>query len=148
MKDEDIYGEKKKVRISIKTVQLLDGEEEITVKKVKGTFAGWEDIYKIEYSEGGEIGGTTAVDRAGPMVHIKRNHSLFDMEFYLEAGFTSENVYFTPYGELNVKTVTEYVESDMTENGGTLEFRYILYYDDKNSTDITLLITVSEDKDV
>ena len=86
------------------------------------------DNYTLSYSEGGELKGsetTLQVENGGETVKMTRRGE-YTSQLFLENKKRHMCIYSTPYGQMQMAIYTNYIISDVTEKGGSLEMDYII----------------------
>ena len=117
----------KEFLISVLTRQEIDGEKEELEIMTKATLKGEEDDYVITYKEREEDGSESET-----VLQVKnKNHIIVSREgtisthLELNVGVRNISHHVTPYGAFSMGVHCVSIESDMSENGGFLRFRYM-----------------------
>jgi len=96
-----------------------------------GNFYRKDGAFFITYKEHSEMGmGNSRVllkveDRNITM----RRMGEFQSVMKYELGKTTEFIYRMPYGEMNIKLKTEMIDNNLSQEGGRVDFSYILIMD-------------------
>lgn len=119
---------KENARITLVNNQSSGGESEKIEFISGGGFYERDGVFHITYKEHSEMGmGDSRVflkienDKI-----IMRRMGEFRTEMHYEVGRTTEFLYRMPYGEMSIKINTERIENKLTEDGGRVDFSYIL----------------------
>lgn len=121
----------KKKDVSIRLVsRQSDGEnKEETELLSEGTLEIGDESYTISYEETeatGFEGSMTSLTAFGnEKVFMKRTGSV-SSDLIVEIGRKHHCIYGTPYGEFSVGVTAKSVENKLDENGGVLNFHYII----------------------
>ena len=117
----------KKAIISICSAQEIEGQEKIEVVTV-GEFSNEGDEFVATYDEteiSGMEGTKTKLRIKGNKVILHREGTTSTkMEF--EKDNTSVCLYNTPYGMLELRTITKELDLDVNESGGNISIEYHL----------------------
>ena len=102
------------------------GEKSESTIIVKGDLDFTPEEYTITYLEhAGDMAGCTTKIRVKKGVHVQVSRSgAYSTDLVLELGKRHNCQYATPYGSLLMGIYTSLVESSMTEQGGSLRFKY------------------------
>lgn len=117
---------KKEVIIDINA--FAGNEEETIIVTTDGFFEGDGKNFTLSYSEGGELKGsetTLQVENGGESVKMTRRGE-YTSQLFLENKKRHMCIYSTPYGQMQMAIYTNYIISDVTEKGGSLEMDYII----------------------
>ena len=96
-----------------------------------GNFYRKDGAFFVTYKEHSEMGmGNSRVllkveDRNITM----RRMGEFQSVMKYELGKTTEFIYRMPYGEMNIKLKTEMIDNNLSQEGGSVDFSYILIMD-------------------
>ncbi len=136
---------KKEVVIKIVDRHEMDGDTDGLETTLLGNFEGTRDNYILTYAENGELEGCRVTLRVenGDTVTMTRS-GMFETELIIQRGVRHNCSYSTPAGNLMLGVFAGRVESDMDENGGTLEFDYTLDLGAGVVSENYLVITVTE----
>lgn len=113
--------------ITVVTIQEIEGEKEVLEMTTHASLEGDSEDYTIIYKQDdSEEGETTTVLRVvkGSCISVSREGSI-SSEMTIEQGARHLSHHVTPYGAFSMGVTAKKVESDMTEKGGSLNFRYI-----------------------
>lgn len=107
-----------------------DGEQkESTELFSKAVYEKTLSGYKLTYDESeatGFNGSTTTIELFdGKKVVMSRTGSVIS-NLIVELGKKHHCVYGTPYGDLMVGVNANYIHSDLDDNGGKLDFKYVI----------------------
>lgn len=93
-----------------------------------GNFYQKDGVFHITYKEHSEMGmGDSRVFlKVEPDKITMRRMGEFQTAMYYEVGRITEFIYRMPYGEMNIKIKTETIENNLTDEGGCVEFSYVL----------------------
>ncbi len=119
----------KKIMLRLVSLQS-DGEDKSKVELLsegllRMTDAGYEISYK-ETDATGFAGSTTKLTVVSDQKVTMERTGAASSTLILEKGKKHHCHYGTPYGELMVGVTTNSIKSTITENGGTLDFKYVL----------------------
>ena len=117
----------KEFLISVLTKQEIEGEKEELEIMTKATLKGEENDYTITYREREEDGSESeTVLRVINSDHIIVNREgVISTHLELQKGVRNLSHHVTPYGAFSMGVACVSIESDMSENGGCLRFRYM-----------------------
>lgn len=116
----------KQYLITVVTVQEADGETDTLEMTTHASFEGNSDDYTVTYKEDdSEEGESTTVLKVekGSRVSVSREGAI-NSYMTIEPGMRHLSHHVTPYGAFSLGITAKKVESDMNENGGTLNFKY------------------------
>ena len=135
---------KKDVLVTIKDSHITDDNKESYEMTTRGTFAGNESEYIIEYDEQYDaLKGchTTLTVRDGKCVSIVRTGA-YPSELVIERGKRHNCQYNTPYGSMLIGIAAQKVNSDIVDGKGSLELKYTIdfYGGVANQTEMTISI--------
>ena len=107
-----------------------DGEQkESTELLSRAVYEKTNSGYKLTYDESeatGYKGSTTTIELFdGKKVVMSRSGSV-SSNLIVELGKKHHCVYGTPYGDFMVGVNANYIHSDLGDNGGKLDFRYVI----------------------
>lgn len=134
-----------KALIKISDRHITDGEESCAELTTTGTLEFNEKGFVITYNETDEelFGCTTTLHvDGGERIAMTRSGS-FNTDLIIEKERRHSCFYSTPYGELIMGVYGKSIVSDMTEKGGTLNFRYTLDFNSTPASENELQITVA-----
>jgi len=124
---------------------VLEEKSENTII-VRGDLDFKPEEYTITYLEhAGDMAGSTTKVRVkkGKLIQLSRSGP-YSTDLVLELGKRHTCQYATPYGSLMMGVYTDSIESDMTENGGHLRFKYSLDVGGGEVTENDLELTVDK----
>ena len=137
---------KKEAVISIIGTQSLeDFEAESTEMTTVGSFYQTDGFYCVEYEES-EITGlpdTNTVVRASDKLVSVTRVGKFPSEMIFEADSNKVFVYNTPYGTISAELITDCIQVELGEDGGTISLAYSINIDNSAMGHHKLCITVS-----
>lgn len=112
--------------ISVKTKQIIDGQEETIELISEGIYYKDEDVYIAEYDES-EISGmegtrTTIIIDDDSLNIIRRGTTVSDLKF--KKGESHTAFYSTPYGALEITVSTNKIDIEADDNGAKVELEY------------------------
>lgn len=92
----------------------------------EGTYEKTDSGFIIRYNESAEIGyeNSSVSVTAAPSVIIVERTGAVSSVLYIELGKKHHCIYGTPYGDFTVGTNAYEIDFGLTENGGTLFFKY------------------------
>lgn len=137
---------KKDVLIKITDEQSSDGETEKFEITTTGTLARGDEGFFIVYDEtDGELAGTvmTLLVDSPTCVTIRREGP-FSSQIILEQNKRHSCFYDTPHGGFMMGVFAKYVDTDLTEKGGTLKMRYTVDFNSGLAAENTMSVTVTE----
>ena len=127
------------------THQLVEGEKEVIEMTTVADFKGTENDYYITYSDDdGELKGctTTLHVEDGRLITIRREGG-YDSHIIVEKNSRHVAHHQTPYGSFAMGVSALDIESNMTENGGSLNFKYCTDMDLHPMGEIEFDITIT-----
>ncbi len=137
------------VLITIVSTQIEEDQklttELITSGKLKKTAKGFEIAY-AESETTGFAGSNTILSVEGENLVTMNRTGACSSQLIIEKGNKHRCHYGTPYGEFIVGIATRYIKSDLSENGGTLEFSYTLDINSSYIADFELSLKIEEEK--
>ena len=120
---------KKDVYISIRGIQAIDGDRDVTELFTQGRFYARNNSYYITYDEseatGYEGSKTTLKVEGSRKVTLTRSGAVRS-HLIVEAGERNIGHYGTAGGELIIGVNTRLIRSSLTDAGGDLRFSYSL----------------------
>ncbi len=138
---------KKEVLISIKGIQVVDGEEDTTELFTTGNFYLKEDSYYITYEESETTGfeGTKTTLKIAPdnIVSLIR-HGELRSNLVVKEGQRNVGYYYTMQGEILIGVSGSKVKINLDEHGGDLEFKYSLDINSSHVSDNEVHINIKE----
>lgn len=119
----------KKIMLRLVSLQS-DGEDKSKVEILSEGLLRMTDAgYEISYNETdatGFAGSTTKLTVVSDSKVTMERTGAASSTLILEKGKKHHCHYGTPYGDLMVGVTTNSIKSTITENGGTLDFKYVL----------------------
>lgn len=116
----------KKVLISVKTVQYIDGQPEEIELITEGKYFRDEDRFVAEYEESeisGMEGTKTTLRIEDDSVTIMRDGTT-NSNLMFKMGHDHLSLYSTPYGALEVTIKPKKVDINMDDRGGNVKLEY------------------------
>ena len=124
------------VMLNVRGVQnYQDGEPEVIELTTEGTLEKQKEVWEISYEESDLTGlaGVTTTFRVGPRgVVLKRTGAIENQMIFME-GRKHESLYRLDFGALMLTVKATKVESNVTENGGTVDIHYNIEIEDTNA---------------
>ena len=112
--------------VTVLTTQFYDGEKDVTEMTTHGQLELSDEGYTLSYTEHsqeeGEILTVISVDRKN-VISVRREASI-NSRYTIEEGVRHLSHHVADFGSFSVGISAKSVESDMTEAGGRLDFRY------------------------
>ena len=107
-----------------------DGDKKESTELIsRAVYEKTRNGYKLTYDESeatGFKGSTTTIELfEGKKVVMSRTGSVMS-NLVVELGKKHHCVYGTPYGDLMVGVNAKYIDSDLSEHGGKLDFKYVI----------------------
>ena len=116
-------------QMKMTSTQTVAGDTDLSVLEAPAKWEFTPDAVTVTYDEQGDMRGTTtALTVAGETVTIRRR-GLTNTQMTLEAKKRHSFDYETEAGMFKLSTVTESVDPQWDEHGGTLTLRYRLFAD-------------------
>lgn len=137
---------KEKYLMTMITHQFIEGEKEVIEMTSLASFEGDANDYSITYcDEDGDLKGckTTLHVENGSMVTIRREGS-YNSHIVVEKNSRHVSHHATPYGTFTMGVSALDINSDMTEKGGKLSFKYSTDMDMRPVGEIEFDITIKE----
>lgn len=134
----------KEVIVTVKSKQLMKGEEEVIELVTPGKFYKKESAYYIVYDEteiSGMKGTTTTVKIEDESVSLIRFGTTSTNLRFIE-GVKSISLYKTPYGILELTVMPLLVEMNVDDGGGDIKLHYELDAGGQQSSMNELLIKI------
>ena len=114
------------ITLSLRFKNRMDGESDGTAMRVSGTLEREIGGYALRYTECIDGAETQVLIRTdGRRAVIKRTGPA-SVIFTLEPGVSHPSLYETSVGSIPMTVKNAFVDSHLTENGGTLHLRYTL----------------------
>lgn len=112
-----------------------------------GNFYQRDGAFFVTYKEHSEMGmgdSRVLLKVEDDRVTMRRMGEFRSVMNY-EPGKTTEFIYRVPFGEMNIKLKTRRIENNLSENGGWVEFSYILFVNgDEINNEVHLDIRVED----
>lgn len=120
---------KQDVSMKLVSSQSDGNQKESTELLSKAVYEKTLNGYKLTYDESeatGYNGSTTTIELFdGKKVVMSRTGSVIS-NLVVELGKKHHCVYGTPYGDLMVGVNANYIHSNLDDNGGKLDFKYVI----------------------
>lgn len=134
---------KENAQITLLSVQSDGNEKEEMNFDTLGGFYQRDGKFYITYSEHRDMGmgNSRIVLKIEPDTITMRRMGDFQTVMVYKMGEVTEFIYRVPFGELNLKIKTTGIKNELTEKGGTLNFRYDLFAGgDVTHNDMTITV--------
>ncbi|MEG0540707.1 MAG: DUF1934 domain-containing protein [Angelakisella sp.] len=140
---------KKDVLIKIKGTQVADGDKDVVELLTTGSFCRRNKSYYIIYDESEATGfqGAKTILRYEPAecrVTMSRTGST-NSRLVIEQGRRHQCSYDTGYGSLMVGVLGSSLKSDLSDEGGSISFKYSLDINTALTSENTVDILVAEE---
>ncbi len=138
---------KKDVLITIKGIQMIDGEEDTTELFTTGNYYLKEDTYYITYEESETTGfeGSKTTLKIAPENSVSLiRHGEMRSNLVIKEGQRNVGYYYTMQGEILIGVSGTKVKVNLDENGGDLEFRYSLDINSSHVSDNEVYVNIRE----
>ena len=113
--------------VTVITTQNFDGEKDVIEMTTHAGLEFSDGGYTLSYTEHsqeeGEIKTVISVDKKN-VISVSREASI-NSRYTIEEGVRHLSHHVAPFGSFSVGISAKSVESDMNEEGGSLDFRYI-----------------------
>ena len=134
------------VMLNIRGVQRYqDQDPEVIELTTEGTLEKQKEVWEISYEESDLTGlaGVTTTFRVGPRgVVLKRTGNIENQMIFME-GRKHESLYRLDFGALMLTVMATKVQSDVSEQGGTVDIHYNIEIEDTNAGTVEYHIEVS-----
>jgi len=121
------------VLLNVRGIQnYQDGEPEVIELTTEGTLEKQKEVWEISYEESDLTGlaGVTTAFRVGPRgVVLKRTGKLDNQMIFME-GRRHESLYRIDIGALMIAVKATKVQSNVSEQGGTVDIHYNIEIED------------------
>ena len=127
------------------TQNYQDQDPEVIELTTEGTMEKQKEVWEISYEESDLTGlaGVTTCFRVGPRgVVLKRTGNIENQMIFME-GRKHESLYRLDFGALMLTVMATKVQSDVSEQGGTVDIRYNIEIEDTNAGTVEYHIEVS-----
>lgn len=140
----------RKAIIKITDRHVQDGEEYEAELTTSGEFEITENGCKVIYSETDEEldNCITTLDVEGSRKISMTRSGKYNTEMVIEKDRRHSCYYKTPYGELIMGIFAKNVLSEMTENGGMLNFSYTIDFNNTPASENELTVAVTPKEEV
>lgn len=120
---------KENATITLVNCQNGGGESDRIEFSSGGNFYQKDEAFYVTYKEHSEMGmgDSRVLLKVEDDKVTMRRMGEFQSVMNYELGKTTEFIYRVPFGEMNIKLKTERIESNLSDQGGWVEFAYILY---------------------
>lgn len=138
---------KKDVSIQLVSRQSDGENKEETEIFSKGTFERTDCGYRISYEESeatGFQGSVTALETFGSNKVVMDRSGAVTSNLIIEMGTKHHCVYGTPYGSFTVGVNAKEVKCLLDDNGGTLDFRYVIDVNSSYIGDFEISVKVKQ----
>lgn len=118
----------KKVMVTIKSEQTVDGKPENIELITSGEFCKEKDGYKVVYDEteiSGMKGTTTTVEVCSDEVNLIRCGTI-NAKMKFKKGLRDVSMYSTPYGMLELAVNPSFIDINIDDRGGEINISYSL----------------------
>ena len=127
------------------TQNYQDQDPEIIELTTEGTMQKQKEVWEISYEESDLTGlaGVTTTFRVGPRgVVLKRTGSIENQMIFME-GRKHESLYRLDFGALMLTVMATKVQSNLTEQGGTVDIHYNIEIEDTNAGTVEYHVAVT-----
>ena len=127
------------------TQNYQDQDPEVIELTTEGTMEKQKEVWEISYEESDLTGlaGVTTCFRVGPRgVVLKRTGNIENQMIFME-GRKHESLYRLDFGALMLTVMATKVQSDVSEQGGTVDIHYNIEIEDTNAGTVEYHIEVS-----
>ena len=127
------------------TQNYQDQDPEVIELTTEGTMEKQKEVWEISYEESDLTGlaGVTTCFRVGPRgVVLKRTGNIENQMIFME-GRKHESLYRLEIGALMLTVMATKVQSDVSEQGGTVDIHYNIEIEDTNAGTVEYHIEVS-----
>ena len=134
------------VMLNIRGVQRYqDQDPEVIELTTEGTLEKQKEVWEISYEESDLTGlaGVTTTFRVGPRgVVLKRTGNIENQMIFME-GRKHESLYRLDFGALMLTVMATKVQSDVSEQGGTVDIHYNIEIEDTNAGTVEYHVAVT-----
>ena len=127
------------------TQNYQDQDPEVIELTTEGTMEKQKEVWEISYEESDLTGlaGVTTCFRVGPRgVVLRRTGNIENQMIFME-GRKHESLYRLDFGALMLTVMATKVQSDVSEQGGTVDIHYNIEIEDTNAGTVEYHIEVS-----
>lgn len=138
--------EKKNVNVSIKGIQVQDGDSSDVELFTEGTLEKRGSKYVLVYNESevtGLGGTTTMLEIDGEKVSLVRNGTVNNQMIFIKDKKTT-SYYETQYGSLIIGVLTDRINVDMGDDGGTVSINYTIDINEEYTGENSFFIDIKE----
>lgn len=138
--------EKKNVNVSIKGIQVQDGDSSDVELFTEGTLEKRGSKYVLVYNESevtGLGGTTTMLEIDGEKVSLVRNGTVNNQMIFIKDKKTT-SYYETQYGSLIIGVLTDRINVDMGDSGGTVSINYTIDINEEYTGENSFFIDIKE----
>ena len=138
------------VWIKLRGSQEIDGESDSYELITEGTYRKEDGKYIVSY-EGSEITGyentTTTLSVDKDNVSMLRTGQSAPTQMIFEKGNKYTGQYETPFGFLYVGVITNDMNVDVDDDGGSIELDYYVQFNDNDMVKNTLSVEITKKED-
>ena len=138
------------VWIKLRGSQEIDGEEDSYELITEGTYKKEDGKYIVSY-EGSEITGyentTTTLSVEKNNVSMLRTGFPTPTQMIFEKGNKYTGQYETPFGFLYVGVITNDMEVNVDDEGGSIELDYYVQFNDNDPVKNALMVEITKKED-
>ena len=127
------------------TQNYQDQDPEVIELTTEGTMEKQKEVWEISYEESDLTGlaGVTTCFRVGPRgVVLKRTGNIENQMIFME-GRKHESLYRLDFGALMLTVMATKVQSNVSEQGGTVDIHYNIEIEDTNAGTVEYHIEVT-----
>ena len=127
------------------TQNYQDQDPEVIELTTEGTMEKQKEVWEISYEESDLTGlaGVTTCFRVGPRgVVLKRTGNIENQMIFME-GRKHESLYRLDFGALMLTVMATKVQSDVSEQGGTVDIHYNIEIEDTNAGTVEYHIEIT-----
>ena len=139
---------KKDVMLTIRGTQRIDGQEETIELLTCGQFVRRSNSYWITYDESettGFAGFKTTLRIEPNRVTMRRRSEKSSTNLVIESGARHQCAYDTGFGLLHIGISGTHVNSQLTDDGGKVDFAYSMDVDAALQAEQRVVIEVNDD---
>lgn len=133
--------------LTIKGIQLADGEENVVELMTCGKLYRRNGVYYLSYDET-ELTGYSG---SKTMLKIEKNQKITmtrsgkaNSQLIIEKGKRHQCIYDTGFGSLTIGVSGDAIRNELGENGGTVDFAYSMDMNTALTSENRVIITVKE----
>lgn len=135
----------KDVSIKLVSVQIDGDMRQETELLSDGTYEKTDKGYRIAYEESeatGFEGSVTTLETEGSRKVTMNRTGAVSSNLIVEDGIKHHCVYGTPYGDFTVGVNATFINSDLNDEGGKLEFHYVIDVNSSYVGDFEIIIEI------